>query len=44
MVRLEMRGELRVSKVLLTMRVFLQMYMKFLEMTYELMIRGNLSD
>ena len=38
MVRLVVRGELRVSKVQITMRVFHQMYMGILEMENVLMI------
>ena len=43
-VRLEVRGELRVLKVLIVMRVFLKMYMGFLKKRYGLMVGGDLSD
>ena len=42
--RLDVRGELRVLKVLITMRFFSSNKMDFLEMEYELMIGGNLFD
>ena len=44
MVRLGVRGELHVLRVLIIVNVFLQMYMGFLEMKYVLMIEGGLSD
>ena len=43
-VRLEVRGELRVLKVLIIKRVFPQMYMSFLEIKYVLKIGSDLSD
>ena len=44
MIRLEVRGELRASKFLIIRRVFLQMYVSFLEIKFLLMIVGNLSE
>ena len=44
LVRLGMRSELQVLKVLIIVKVFLQMYMDFLEKKYVLMIEGGLSD
>ena len=44
MVRLEVRDEQRVSKVLIIMRVFRQMYMGFLKKKNVLMIGVDLSD
>ena len=43
-VRIGMRGELQVLKVLIIVKVFLQMYIDFFEMKYVLMIEGGLSD
>ena len=44
MVRFELRGKLRFPKVLIKLRVFLQLYMDFLKMKNVLMIGGDLSD
>ena len=44
LVWLEMHGELRVIKVRVTMRVFLQMCMDFLEMKFVLVIGVGLTD
>ena len=44
MVRLGVRGELQVLKVLIIVNVFPQIYMGFLEMKYVLMIEGDLSN
>ena len=44
MVRLGVRGELQILKVLIIANVFAQMYMGFFEMKYVLMIEGDLSD
>ena len=44
MVRLGVRGELRVLKVLIIVNVFLQRYMGFLEMKNVLMIGVDFSD
>ena len=43
-IRLEVRCELRVLKVLTVIRAFLRMYMSFLEMKYVMMIREDSSD
>ena len=43
-VRLGVRGEPQVLKVLIKVNVFPQKYMGFLEMKYVLMIEGDLSD
>ena len=42
MVRLVVRRELQVLKVLIKVNVFLQMYIGFFEMKYVLMIEGGL--
>ena len=44
LVRLGVRGELQVLKVLIIVNVFPEVYMGFLEMKYVLMIEGDLSD
>ena len=43
-VRLGVRGELEVLKVLIIVDVLVQMYMGFLEMRYVLMVEDGLSD
>ena len=43
-VRLGVRGELQVLKVLIIVNVSPEMFMSFLEMKYVLMIEGDLCD
>ena len=43
-VRLGVRGELKILKVLIIVNIFPQMHTDFLETKYVLMIEGDLSD